>query len=111
LTKGQSKEIIGVGVSGDMPVESFLKGFELRIPQPRPQLRGGGFVVLLGLAKFRELTAKGIDLLGDVGVVKEQCGENVSHRKQLLYMSLILVYYKRVYYSCQGAGGVYGEIF
>ena len=111
MTQAQSKEIIGVGVSGDMPVEGFLKGFELRIAQPRPQLRGGGFVVLLGLAKFRELTAKGIDLLGDVGVVKEQCGENVSHRKQLLYMSLLLAYYKRVYCSYQGAGGVYGEIF
>ena len=71
MTQAQSKEIIGVGISGDMPVEGFLKGFELRIAQPRPQLRGGGFLVLLGLAKFRELIAEGINLLRNAGIVKE----------------------------------------
>ena len=71
MTQAQPEEIIGVGISGDMPVEGFLKGFELRIAQPRPQLRGSGLVVLLSLAKFRELIAEGVYLLRNAGIVKK----------------------------------------
>ena len=91
MTEAQSKEIISVGVLGEMPVEGLLECVILSA-QPLAQRGGGVLIVPFSLLKLRELAAKGIDLLGDIGIVEEQCFKDIIHKKQLLYMRKYLTF-------------------
>ena len=91
MTQAQAKEIIGVGVSGEIPVEGLLEVVKVRASQLCPQPCGECALVLLCLPELGKLIAEGVDLFGKIGIIQEQCGENVIHRKQPLYMSLLLV--------------------
>ena len=90
MTQVQSEEIIGFAVLGEMPVEDFLKAVEL-LAQPLAQHGGGFQIIPLRLSEVRELIAKVVDLLGNVGVFEEQAVEDIVHKRQLLYTRYVLV--------------------